>query len=610
MWNTVTDKLKRKIEDLPENSGVYIMRDASGNIIYIGKAVVLKNRVRQYFNAGEKQVKVQAMIDNVADFDYIITLTEKDALALEANLIRKHKPRYNILLKDDKRSPFIKIDLSRTYPTAEITRVFKRDGAKYFGPYFNGISVRDIAEILRSAYKLRGCGKTLTRKKRACLNHHIGLCDAPCMGLVSEEEYRKNVAGAMSFLSGNTAEATAILTRKMNSAAENEDYELAIKYRDKLEMVARLKERTVANLGGVVDVDAFSIVRGSGRAVVSVCIVRGGKMMGVKNFSVIDNGEEDGELLTNFCTQYYGLNLPAPQELCFPSATLDGDALGEYLALFSAQTPEISFPRRGTKKRLVDTARQNAEDYFVKNKQKEEREYELTVGATERLADILGIKSAHRIECYDISHISGTDKVASQSVFIGGAAAKREYRKYAIKTVEGSDDFACMKEVLSRRLSRALAGDERFDVLPDLIVIDGGKGQLSYAQAAMKELGFNLPMVALAEKEEEIYTPFSPLPIVLERRDNALKLLQRVRDEAHRFAVTYHRKKRSKRQLSELEQIKGVGEKKRAILLRSFGSAEEISNAGLEAIASVSGIDRRTAQSVYDYFQGKKNDKS
>ena len=593
--------IKEKLALLPEKSGVYIMKDSAGEIIYVGKAVLLTRRVRQYFNNSPKPTKVQAMVDNIADFDYIITLTEKDALALEANLIRKHKPRYNILLKDDKHSPYIKIDLKQKYPTIEVTRKVKRDGARYFGPFFGGIRVWDIVSVIRSAYKMRTCPKKLQKKDRACLNYHIGLCHAPCMNYISEEEYGAIVRKVMSFLSGYDDGAQKLLEERMEKAVETEQFERAITYRDQLEMLKRLRERTVANLGSVTDVDAFAYAESGQGGVVSVCVVRSNKMMGVRNYEITDASLSEEEVMSTFLSQYYGLNRELPQEICLENE-FDTTTLCEYLTTVCDKAPVITFPKKSTRKRLVDTARQNALDYMEKRGEKREREYEMTVGASKSLASILGIKSARRMECFDISHTSGVDKVASQSVFIDGSPSLPDYRKYTIKTVEGNDDFRCMQEVIRRRLSRASEGDEKFSELPDLIVIDGGKGQLSHAYEVMRELNYDIPMVALAEREEEIFLPFKSEPIILPRSHYALRLMQRIRDEAHRFAVTYHRHKRSKRYFSELDEIKGVGEKRRKILLKAFPNFADIKSSSVETLASIEGIDTKTAYSVYEHF--------
>ena len=598
----MNDKIRQKLKDLPEKSGVYIMRDKGGNIIYVGKAVLLTRRVRQYFGTSPKLPKVQAMVDNVDDFDYIITLTEKDALALEANLIRKYKPHYNILLKDDKHSPYIKIDLRPEYPAIEITRKVRRDGARYYGPFFNGIRAGDIADVIRSCYKVRSCPKVMQKRARPCLNYDMGLCDAPCMKYISPEDYRESVNRVMRFLSGYDDGAEKILTEKMTAAAEKEQFERAIEFRDRIEMLKKLRERTVANLGSVTDIDAYAYAFDGNRGVISVAVVRGNKLIGVQNFAVSDGSPDMGDALSTFMAQYYA-NKELPQEICLPEE-IEHTALSELLASYG-KPPEFTVPQKGMRKRLVETAAGNASDYLIKSRKKTEREYDMTEGACEALAKILGIKSAHRIECYDISNISGVDKVASQSVFIGGRPSPSDYRKYKIKTVEGSDDFRCMEEVIRRRFRRSRE-DEKFSYLPDLIVIDGGKGQLHFAYDVMKSEGFDVPMVGLAKREEEIFTPHNPEPIVLPHDHFALRLMQRVRDEAHRFAITYHRKTRSKRYFSELDEVKGIGEKKRAMLLKAFPSPAAIREASPETLRAV-GLDERTANAVYEHFH-KEND--
>lgn len=595
----MNDILKEKLAGLPDSPGVYIMKDRTGAIIYVGKAVVLKNRVRQYFFHTQKQVKVQAMVDNVADFEYIMTLSERDALALEANLIKKHKPRYNILLKDDKASPYIRIDLKEQFPTVEVTRKVRRDGAKYFGPYFNGIGVWDVVGIIRSAYRMRTCPKKFKKGARECLNYHIDLCLAPCCGHVTPEEYREVVERVMAFLSGRDDTPAKLIEQKMIEAAKKEEFERAIYYRDRLDMLSRMKERTLADLGTVTDIDAFNYVTNGALSAISVTVVRAGKLMGVRNYMVTDVALSAEEAIASFVLQYYGaLNVEVPEEICFPVHT-DVAALEEYLYSLSRIKTEITFPQRGTRKKLIDMALKNARDYLEKNADKEKRKHDNTVGAAALLAEILQLDGIRRMECYDISNISGVDKVASQVVFINGEASNADYRRFKIKTVEGSNDFASMAEVIRRRFARLRDGDEKFDELPDLIVIDGGKGQLSAAYTAMRGEGYDVPMVGLAKREEEVFTVFDEQPIVLPRDNVALKLMQRIRDEAHRFAITYHRSLRAKRYYSELESIRGVGAAKREKLLKVF-KYNEIKTATVEQLAEV--VDRTTAENVFAFY--------
>lgn len=601
-----SENIIEKLKTLPERSGVYIMRDLSGTIIYIGKAVVLKNRVRQYFNNSPKLPKVQAMVDNVADFDYMITLSEKDALTLESNLVKKHKPKYNILLKDDKASPYIKIDMSENFPTVEVTRRIKRDGAKYFGPYFNGIGVWDIVGVIRAAYRMRTCPKKFKKNMRECLNYHIELCLAPCCNRITEDEYAQIVNKVVLFLSGREDTAERLIGERMQAAAEKEEFERAISYRNQLDMLKRLKERTVANLGAISDLDLFAYVSDGDCSVISIALVRGGKMMGIKNFSVTDASLNTADALSGFITQYYGAQNDVPSEICLPEE-FDIAALEEFLYGLCGRKTQITFPKIGTKKSLLRTAEDNARDYLEKSVDKVKRSRDMTLGACKKLCDVLHLKSARRIECYDISNISGVDKVASQVVFIDGEAAKSEYRKFKIKTVEGADDFASMSEVLRRRIERAtVKQDSKFTEMPDLIVVDGGKGQLSSAHESMKILGVDIPMVGLAKREEEIFTVGKSEPIILRRDSNALKLLQRIRDEAHRFAITYHRNLRKSRYVSMLEKINGVGKVKCKILLAAFENFADLMDADVSTLCAIKGIDKRTADKIFEFFKVEK----
>lgn len=585
--------LEEKLKKLPDKPGVYIMYDARGKVIYVGKAVILSRRVRQYFNNSPKLPKVAAMVENVQTFEYIITLSEKDALSLEANLIRKYKPYYNILLKDDKASPYIKIDKKLDFPTIEITRRLKKDGAKYFGPYMNGLRVKEIVAIIRSCYGVRTCKRNMPKKK--CLNYHLGLCGAPCEGKISKEDYNELIDKVIAFLGGKEDSVAQTIEKKMLDAAAMEQFEAAISYRNQLEMLKLLKKRNVADLGKVVDIDAFSYSFSGFTGVASVNIVRSGKMMGVKNFAISDASIDKEETLLSFINQYYGLgNADIPAEVCLPFVPHDG--LGEYLSAIKGSSVTVSCPIKGAKKKLVDMAEKNSADYLEKSVENEKHRFDMTEGAAQRLAGILGLTSVRRMECYDISHISGTDKVASGVVFIDGAPSKSDYRRYKIKTVEGSDDFACMSEVIGRRIERG----KNEDNLPDLIVIDGGKGQLSSAMEAMRAKNIDIPMVSLAKRDEEIFTPASPMPITLTKDDYALKLLQRIRDEAHRFAITYHRNLRAKRMTQSYEKIPGVGPVKREILRKNF-SPERLKTATLPQLTAV-GIDLKTAENIVRFY--------
>ncbi len=591
---SIADKLK----DLPDTPGVYIMRDASGQVIYVGKAVLLARRVRQYFQHSEKPVKVQAMVDNIADFDYIITRTEKDALALENNLIKKYKPHYNILLKDDKTSPYIRIDPRAEYPCIEVTRRVKRDGARYFGPFI-GVSVRDVISVLQSVYRLRTCAGKLKKLARPCLNHDLDLCLAPCCELCDKGEYRKAINGAMSFLSGGSDDISGVISQKMLDAAESENFERAISYRNQLRVLDNLKSKVVGELGNVVNIDAFYYTDNGIYGAVSVCIVRGGKMMGVKNY-IIGEPQVFGGDMTTFLPQYYSMTNELPDEICLQTE-LDATPLTEYFSSVFSKRPAITFPQKGVRKKLLDTASRNCSDFLLKSADREKRVENMTVGACERLKTLFGLPRARRIECYDISNISGVDKVASQVVFIDGSADKSQYRRYRIRTVEGADDFRSMYETLTRRLIRYRNGDAGFNELPDLIVIDGGLEQVEFAARAAEEVGVSVPMVGLAKKDEEIYLRGNPIPIRLTRDDFALRLLQRVRDEAHRFAVMYHRTVRSARYESELKSVEGVGASTVKKVLAKFNT-RTIATATPDEIAEKAGISKKAARNIYLYY--------
>lgn len=596
--------LEQKLKDLPEKPGVYIMKDARDNIIYVGKAVILKRRVTQYFRSSPKPIKVQAMVDNIADFEYIVTLTEADALVLEATLIKKHMPRYNILLKDDKgQSAYIRIDHKEKYPNLEITRHPKRDGAKYYGPFSGFLSARAIVRVIKEVYGVRTCARKMS-VKRECLDWHIGLCLAPCRDRIEESKYREAVKKTAEFLSGKTLEAERIMTEKMQSASDALDFERAIEYRELLTMIKKLGSHSLADLD-VREADFFAYITDGLRSAISVIPVRGNKLLGASSYPSAD-ASESGEALSSFLMQYYA-ERPVPSEV-YVNTDIDTQPIAKCLSDVRNGVVKVHVPQRGHKRNLIKMAEENATECIKRTADKEIRQREQTHGACDMLCDRLKLPSAHRIECYDISHISGTDKVASGVCFIDGAKASSEYRRYRIKTVEGNDDFHCMAEVLTRRFRHATEGDEKFAELPDLIVIDGGKGQLHAAYAVMKEAGFDIPMVGLAKREEEIFTTTSPDPIILSRDSVALKLLQRIRDEAHRFAITYHRSKRSKRINTELIKIRGIGEKKSKLLLKAYGSLEKIKALPLEALESTAGMDKPSALAVYEYFHGKPNE--
>ena len=596
-------KIKEKLKTLTTKPGVYVMHDAEGVVIYVGKAKNLKNRVSQYFRSSPKPSKVQAMVDNIDDFEYFITASEMDALALESNLIKKYQPFYNILLKDGKQFPYIKINIKDPYPRLEIVRKVKKDGAKYFGPYFAGLDAREILKTINSAFKIRTCSMKITetsKAKRECLNYSMGLCSAPCTKRISPQEYRKEIDKVVNFLNGNDEEIEQILTQKMKNASDNENFEQAIILRDRLKMVEKLKSRIVANLPKNVDKDVFAYHSNGLSGVICVMVVRGGKILGVINYPCFDGELEERQTLFNFIMQYYQ-NMAVAGEIISSHEIPDQALLENY---FGKKINFISNPH-GINKRLLEMADENAEEYLEKYIEKEKIKYNNTMGAIKELKDKLNLKNLpRRMECYDISNISGTNQVCSMVVFKNGEACKKDYRKFKIKKVKGANDFASLQEALKRRLERLREGrGESFKEKPDLIVIDGGKGQLSAVNEILSDYDFGIDLISLAKKQEEVFVTESLQPIILKKGSVELRLLQRLRDEAHRFAITFHRQVRQKQQThSELDDIPGVGPKKRDLLLNIFGTSGKIKEASIEELESVKGINKALAQIIYNFF--------
>ncbi|MDE6583524.1 MAG: excinuclease ABC subunit UvrC, partial [Clostridia bacterium] len=603
--SAASDVVKRQLTTRP---GVYVMRDEKGEIIYIGKAKNLKNRVSQYFRSSPKPSKVQAMVDHVDDFDYFIAVSELDALALESNLIKKHQPFYNILLKDGKAFPYIKIDMKEDFPRLEIVRrVKKNDGAKYFGPYISGITPKEILKTISFAFKLRTCKTKINPEKpakRECLNYSLGLCHAPCTGRITKEEYGEELKKVIRFLSGNDDEIEKILQEKMEIASDLQNFERAIELRECLKMVAKLKERVVANLPKDVNKDVFAYTTDGLSGVITQMVVRGGKILGIMNYAQNDAELEESETLFNFISQYYSNSL-IPNEIIV-SHSIDEQLLSEFL---DKNVKTIDNPH-GVNLTLLKMAKENAEEYLNKHLEKEKRTYNSSIGALKVLQEKLQLKNfPRRMECYDISHISGTNKVASMVVFIDGVPAKKHYRKFKIKTVQGNNDFESLKEAITRRLKRYTEQNgESFKEKPDLLVIDGGKGQLTSTYEILKSfvLENKIEMISLAKRIEEVFRPYNNIPVILKYGSAELKLLQRIRDEAHRFAITFHRELRTKSQTqSELENIPGLGKIKINALLKAFGTTENIKNASIEELCLVKGIHEALAIEIKKYFENQ-----
>lgn len=596
--------LQEKLKLLPENPGVYIMLDKDGIVIYVGKARVLKNRVRQYFHASAKTEKVAAMVENIADFYYIITKTEIDALALENNLIKKYKPKYNILLKDDKTYPYIKVHTKETFPRVSITRKIQKDG-KYFGPYMGGVKCGDLLDILASVYNVRTCSVAITEKpKKPCLIHHLHRCQAPCAHLCSKEEYAGQIKKALAFLDGEYEEAEGILRAKMAKFAEDEEFELAMQYREKLQMLSKLKLKRITSLNRAINADVIALKTNYIYSAVNVLITRSGIMQGGSNYALEDCSLSQADALTAFIIQFYNHH-ELPQEIIVQDYC-EKQLLESYFLEKFGKKVEIVLAKQGVKKQLLEMAEHNAEEYLSKSIGSIQHKNDMTKNACERLKNLLGLKRyPKRMECYDISNISGVDKVGSMVVFIDGEADKNSYRRFKIRTVEGANDYASHQEMMRRRLAKLGTDEEERFPKPDLMVIDGGKGQLSAIKEVFDEMGVeDIELISLAERDEEIFTLYHDESIKLEKKDFALKVLQRLRDEAHRFAITYFRNLHSKRNLaSVLQEIDGVGKKKQLALMQAFGTIDKIMRASVEELSKADGIGEELAKKIYKFFK-------
>ncbi|MBQ3235860.1 MAG: excinuclease ABC subunit UvrC [Clostridia bacterium] len=602
------DVLESKIKLLPKSPGVYVMQDEEGTVIYVGKAKNLKNRVTQYFRNGLKTEKVSAMVRSVDDFYYILTHTERDALSLENNLIKKHKPKYNILLKDDKSYPYIRVDLKEEFPRFTVVRRIKKDGAKYFGPYMLSFSVNDVLDIVKEAYKIRPCSKNLGAKaKRECLNYHLGLCLAPCANKCTREEYLKNVRGAIDFLSGNDDIAEKVLQDKMLTLASNEEFERALFIKQRLEILKKIKEKKITALNRFITADVVSVKSDGLFASIAVLFVRGGKSMGVKCYQAETFSGEGEERLNEFLSAFYDGVREIPNEIITEYAV--SDALKAKIEELAGRKVTFTIPEKAVKKSLLEMAEKNASEYLDNYIDKIVKKHEVRELSLLRLKKELHLsKTPTRMECYDISHISGVDKVGAMVVFTNGEPDKNEYRRFKIQTVEGNDDFASLQEVLRRRLSKLSTSEEGKFPRPDLIVIDGGKGQLSSVKEVFDELSIEgIDLISIAEREEEIFTLYSENSIKLPKSDKALQMLIRLRDETHRFAITFNRNLRTKRTLSSmLTEIEGIGKVKRDALMDKFKDISALISASVEEIAKTEGIGEKLANNIKDYLNQAK----
>ena len=614
--------LEYKIKMLPESPGCYLMK-SEGQIIYIGKAVNLKNRVRQYFH-GSHTPKVAAMASRVDDFDLMLCETNFEALTLECNLIKKHRPFYNILLKDDKHYPYLRLDLNEPYPRLTLARrMEQRDSAKYFGPYIGATAVRQVLDEVRRFFPLRTCALNLPLKtpRRPCMHHQIGQCLAPCAGKVSEADYSEILKRVVAFLNGDSRELLQELTREMNAASERMEYEQAALLRDKIADIRQLMEQQHAIQTRDVEQDILAVATDEQDAMVQLTHIRGGRMEGGRAFLMEDCGTEDpAQILANFLTQYYDDEQLIPRNILAQTLPEPVEELERWLRERRGGAVTLAIPQRGDKADLVKLTLKNAEDALNKHRQSALVKEARTKRAMMELQEALGLPTLpFRIEGYDISNTQGILSVASMVVFEGGLPNKKAYRYFRIKTVEGANDFASMAEVIGRRFTHGLKERQEraeaglaldggsFSKLPDVVLIDGGPEQLLFAHRAMEEAGASLPMFGLAKKFEEIYLPARKDPIVLDRRSNALHLVQHVRDEAHRFGITHHRALRGKEGLrSELSSIEGIGQKKQIALIRHFKSVKAIFEAGKEELCQVDGISEVLAERILAYARERK----
>ncbi|UMZ72643.1 excinuclease ABC subunit UvrC [Natranaerofaba carboxydovora] len=612
-------ELQDKLGTLPDKPGVYLMKNEADKVIYVGKAINLKNRVRSYFGSNQT-IKERVLVPKIADIETIVTDSELEALILESNLIKRYRPKYNINLKDDKNYPYLKISTEEDYPRLLLEREIKKEG-KYFGPYPNAGAVRETIKLLRKLFPIRSCKKEVPNKKyRPCLNYHIKRCIAPCSGKVPKEKYREMIDNIIMVLEGKEDELIDELQQKMDEASTNLEFEKAAEYRNQQNALKRIVEKQKIISGRRDDQDYLAISSNNEKeAIVQIFYVRGGKLVGKDSFSVLPGkADSPGEILTGFVKQYYNQAAVIPGEIFISHPIGDHSIIESWLKEKRGAKVTIKVPKRGEKYQLMKMALNNAKLEVEKiraDEEREEKEEKMTGGALKELAGYLELEELPvRIECYDISHIRGRETVASMVVFENGRPKKEDYRRFKLRDVIGIDDYDSMREVLSRRLKRLKRErtDEEdidsFDIVPDLIVIDGGKGQLNAAYGELEEHGFssNITVISLAKEEEKVFVTGKKDPVKLPKNSEAQYLLQRIRDEAHRFAVTYHRKKRNKSGLSsELDDVKGVGPKRKKALLLNFGSLDKLKEASLEELEKVPAMDKKSAQNLYDYFHKK-----
>ena len=607
--------IQEELKKLPGKPGVYLMHDEKDAIIYVGKAISLKNRVRQYFQSSRnKGAKIEQMVTHISRFEYIVTDSELEALVLECNLIKEHRPKYNTMLMDDKSYPFIKVTVNEPFPRVMLARQMKKDKAKYFGPYTSAGAVKDTIELIRKLYHIRSCNRSLPKdigKERPCLNYHIHQCQAPCQGYISQEEYRKSIDEVVRFLNGHYDLVLKELEEKMMAASDSLEFEKAIEYRELLTSVQKVAQKQKITDTAGDDRDIIAMASEGEDAVVQVFFIRSGRLIGRDHF-YLKSAENDteGEILSSFIKQFYAGTPYIPAELMLPEEIEDQDIIEEWLTARRERRVHLRIPKKGTKEKLVELAQKNAQMVLKNDRERLKREEGRTIGAVKELEKILGLKGIIRMEAYDISNTNGFDSVGSMVVYEHGKPKRNDYRKFKIKTVQGPDDYASMNEVLTRRFGHGLREQQEesetggFQIFPDLIMMDGGRGQVNIALEVLEKLHLHIPVCGMVKDDNHrtrgLYFNNTELPI--DRNSECFRLITRIQDEAHRFAITFHRQLRSKGQVhSVLDDIPGVGPARRKDLMRCFENIDAIRNTTVE-LKELPSMNEKSAQEVYKFF--------
>ena len=608
--------IEEELKKLPGKPGVYLMHDEKDEIIYVGKAISLKNRVRQYFQSSRnKGVKIEQMVTHISRFEYIVTDSELEALVLECNLIKEHRPKYNTMLMDDKTYPFIKVTVDEEYPRVLFAREIKKDKAKYFGPYTSAGAVKDTIDLIRKLYHIRSCNRNLPKdigKERPCLNYHIKQCYAPCQDYISKEEYRKSVQQALRFLGGEYDKILKTLEEKMNQASEELDFEKAIEYRELLNSVKQIAQKQKITNSDGEDKDILAVATEENDAVVQVFFIRGGRLIGRDHFYMkISRDEKKSEILENFIKQFYAGTPYIPRELMVQEELKESNLLEEWLTQKKGHKVYITVHQKGQKKKLVDLAEKNAKLVLSTDKERLKREEGRTIGAVKEIEKLLGLSNLSRMEAFDISNTNGFNSVGSMVVYEKGKPKRNDYRKFKIKGVQGADDYASMEEVLTRRFEHGIKEKEEgkelgsFTSFPDLIMMDGGKGQVNVALQVLEKLHLNIAVCGMVKDDNHrtrgLY--YNNVEIPIDRNSEAFRLITRIQDEAHRFAIEFHRKLRGQGQVhSILDDIKGIGPARRKDLMKHFANLDAIKEATVEELKNLPSMNKKSAQEVYNFF--------